>query len=327
MFSTKYGMSYDMSRVCGASYENLLMTSVPYEDVLNSRTMVLDQAPFNGNVNAWASHWTGWRPIEWATGLISSEERVFFGSVDYDGKNRIWEAMTPDHTDNGVPITCYLLTRDHLFDSRDYKQFHHAEVEVEGLIGDCSMMIAAGGPRGALQRVGGAELVATNGQIYGDQEYGYESNQFRGSRAQTRLIKTETTPAPSDCNSGCVEASVSPLVDKAFCLLIAWSGRMAINAYRIFAMSHPNTYEGECNPDEEGPRILSEEGCSGLALFLDSDAFATYTSTQTYTDPHPDTGVTTSHTSTATSRISQADADRKALLAAQVYVQTLNGDN
>jgi hypothetical protein len=326
MFSTKYAMSYDMSRICGAQHENLLLMSVPYADVYNTRTMVLDQAPFNGNVNAWASHWTGWRPIEWATGLISSEERVYFGSIDFDGKNRIWEAMTPDHTDNGVPITCYLITREHMFQSRDFKLFHHAEVEIENLLGECSVMIAAAGTRGGYQRVGGAELVATNGQIYGDQTYGYGANQFGGSRPQTRLVKTETSPAPSECNSGCVESSLSAMVDKAFSLLIAWSGRVAINSYRIFATSVANSYEGECNPDETGPRLLTEEGCGSGELFSSLEAFESYTSTKTHAREHPDTEVIMTHTATATSRISQADADRKAQKAAEVYVQTLIGE-
>lgn len=325
MYSTKYGMGYNLSSICGVSYENLLLESVPFEDKYNSRTMVLDQAPFQEGANAWASHWTGWRPIEWAKGIISGEERVYFGSVDYDGKNRIWEAFTPDHTDNGVPITCYAMTRQHLFESRDFKSFQYAEVEIEGLYGDCSVMIAAGGSRGGYQKVGGAELVATEGQMYGDKIYGYQHNQIGGSKPQTRLIKTQTSPPPSDCNSSCVEAPVPALVDKSFGLLLAWSGNMAINSYRIFANSFPNVYQGDCEVAEEGPRLLTEEGCGSLEYFSQLKPFEVFTSTKSWAEPNLDTGVLVTYTKTATSRISQADADRKALKAAQSYVYTVLG--
>jgi len=325
MFSTKFNVSYDLSRICGHSYENLLLMSVPYGDALNTRTMVLDQAPFNENVNAWASHWTGWRPIEWAKGLINSEERIFFGSVDYDGKNRIWEAMTPDKTDNGTPITCYVMTREHLFDSRDYKVFNYAEIEVEGLYGNCAVMVAAAGVRGAFQKIGTFDLVATKGTVYGDKNYGV-SHRFGGSRPQTRLIKTQDRVPASECNEACVEGDVAPMKDKAFSLLIAWSGVMAVNSYRIFVQSTDQTYQGACETDEEGPRLLTEEGCGALAYFTDLKPFEEYESTKTFSKVNPETAILNTYTWTAESKISQKDADRKAETAAEVYVLTQLGE-
>lgn len=327
MFSTKKNVSFDLSGVCGSFYENLLLMSVPCGDRYNPRTMVMDQAPFDGGSNAWTSHWTGWRPIEWARGVVDSEERIFFASVDYDGRNRIWEAMTPDRTDNGVPITCYLMTREHLFESRDFKRFNYAEIEVEGLVGEAAVMVAAAGTRGAYQKVATVDINATKGQVYAGSEYGPGANQMGNYRAQSRLIRTDSEGAtPSECNSVCVESDKSGLIDKAFSLLIAWSGNLGISSYRIFVSPEPNVYAGGCENDEEGPRLLNEYGCGSLEMFSHSVPFDEFAASSTFSKIDPVTGITETKTEIATSSVSQADADRKAAIAAQVYVLTKIGE-
>lgn len=321
MFSTKRFISYDMTGVAGISYENFLLESVPAGDKFNTRTLVMDQSPLQDSDdsaqtfgNCWSSFWTGWRPVEWAMGAVDGNDRVFFGSVDYDGKNRIWEAFTPDLKDNGCPITCYVATREHLFDNRDFKQFVSAEVEFRELAGDVSVMLAVAGVRGAYQTLGKKEIVATVGQAYADELYGNGENNLGDSMPQTRLVKTQNSSEPSDCNSECIESEIRGLIDKAFSLLVVWSGIAGVGAYRIFSRPYAQTYEGACETNETGSRLLTAAGCGELAKFSEKTPFETYTSTKTYTLD----GV--SRTSTQTSSISQEDADRKATLAAQNYV-------
>ena len=118
MAVSKFNLSSDLSGCCAGQYENFLLLSVPYGDKLNDHTWVYDQAvtsgvaqsiisgPYQGATSAWASYWTGTRPVQWASGPFNSVIRIMHVSVDYDGTNRLWEAFDPDRTDNGSPITC-----------------------------------------------------------------------------------------------------------------------------------------------------------------------------------------------------------------------------
>ncbi len=327
MFSTKYNMSYDLSGICGTFYENFLLQSVPNGDVYNTRTMVLDQAPFEGNggqaANSWPSFWTGWRPIEWAKGVIDGEERSFFASKDYDGKNRIWEAFSQDKTDNGVPITCYVMTREHLFGDRDWKKFLYGEIEMMEIVDDVAVSIYASSIRGAFQVMSTKDVVSSIGQVYGDQLYGDGAHLYAGTRPQTRLIKTQMLSEPSECNSECVETEKRGLIDKGFSLMILWSGAAGLSTYRIFCEGYPEPYSGTCEIDETGPRLLSDEGCGALSEFSEASPFVTFTSTRTANGTNPITGTPISYTATQTSNISQVDADRKASLASEAYVNSL----
>jgi len=186
MFYTKSNMSYDLSGVCGTYIENMLLEAVPNGDRYNTHTMVLDQAPFEGNVNAWCGFWTGWRPVEYARGEIDGEEHVFFASVDFDGKNRMWQLFTDDHTDNGMKITSWVMLREELYGNRDYKRWRYAEIEMREIFGDVSVMAAVAGMRGAFQPIMRTNLSATIGQVYADAIYGDGANVFAGSSPQTR---------------------------------------------------------------------------------------------------------------------------------------------
>lgn len=328
MFASKYNMSYDLAGICGMSYENFLLQSIPNGDRYNTRTMVLDQAPFEGpagtSVNSWPSYWSGWRPIEWASATIDGEERVFFGSKDFDGKNRIWEAFRPEKNDNGVPITCYLITREHLFGDRDFKKFSYAEIEAREIVGNVAFSIYASGVRGAFQLLGSKEVVSTVGQVYSDEKYGLSHN-IAGSKPQARLIRTQAQADASECNSSCVESDKNGLIDKAFCIMIAWSGQAGIGTYRIFANQYPNDYNGQCEINEEAnePRLVTPDGCSALSLFSNNNPFTKYTSEYTANGVNPNDGSPVQYTARQISYLSQSDAARKARIGAEAYVSTL----
>ncbi len=320
MFSSKYNMSYDLSGIAGSFYENLVMMAIPNGDKYNTQTMVLDQAPFEGNANAWCGYWSGWRPVEFCKGNISGSERIFVSSADYDGKNRMWEIMTDDKTDNGLPITCTVVTRPHLMGNRDYKIFRYAEIELEEVYGPTSVMISVAGLRGAYQRSGTKGVIATIGQVYADETYGYQSHLIAGSRPQTRVIRTQDSSEPSDCNSACVESPILGLNDKAFSLMVTWSGIAGLSCYRIFTRPEPNTYAGDCETNETTPALLTTEGCGVIGIFSEATPFETFTATRSFSAISPETLLPVSFTATQESAISQEDADRKAYMAAENYV-------
>jgi hypothetical protein len=321
MASSKHNMSHDISMVCGSFFDNFLFHAVPVGDKYNTRVHVLDQAPTDQEgINSWPSYWEGWRPVEFARAVTGSEERVFCISKDLDGVNRIWELFLKDRTDNRIPITSYVQTKLHLFDSREYKRFHYAEVEAVGITGDTSFMLAAGGLRGAFQTVGTKEVKSQIGQVYPDELYGEGDNLIFGVRPQTRIIRTKDTPEVSDCNSECIESDKRGLVDKGFSLLVVWSGIAGISSYRIFAQYETDANLGRCEEDETGVKLLTPEGCGSTDEFSTSVPFTTYESSQTYSQD------SVSETSSAASVISQADADRKALATAKWKVQAELGE-
>lgn len=325
MAASKAYMSFDLSGVCGATHENFLFHAVPYGGSLNTRIHVLDQAPFEGNDNSWPSYWTGWRPVEITYGVISSRERVFTISADYDGVNRIWELFREDKTDNGIPITCYVQTRNHFFGNRDYKKFKYAEVELCNIEGDVSLKIAAGSLKGAYQTMMTKDIVSTIGQVYPESEYSDGGNLFAGTRAQTRIVRTTDSYAPSECNSVCIESEERGLIDKAFSILIVWSGVAGISAYRIFSLSDTRSYQGVCEDNETGILLLNEAGCGTNEPFLTTEGFERFYASATVTASAPDSDVEVSKVSIQSSSISQSDADRKALATARWYVYSALG--
>jgi len=321
MIKLKQNLSYDLTGVCGSYLENFLFQALPSGHKINTHLHVLDQAAFEQNANSWPGYWTGWRPIEFARGIIDSQERVFLASLDGDGINRAWEICLPDKTDNGVPITSYVKTRQHLFENRDYKKFRYAEIEMVEIKGPTAIMSAAAGFKGTFQTILRKDIDSVIGQIYSDQEYGTDAALLSGSRSQTRIVLSQDGSDPSDCNASCIESDRRGLNDKMFSLLISWSGIAGISAYRLFAQGEPVAYQGFCEVDETGEnRLVSGDGCGITGLFNTEPSLTIYSSTQTFTGTNPHTGQTATNTQTAFSSINQQDADRKALKTAQWYV-------
>lgn len=316
MASSKAKMSHDISMVCGSFFDNFLFHAVPVYDKFNTRIHVLDQAVLDeAYVNSWPSYWEGWRPVEFARAVTGSEERVFCLSKDLDGVNRIWELFLNKRTDNGIPITSFVQTKLHLFDSRDWKRFEFAEIEAVGVAADTSFLIAAGGLRGGFQPVGTKEVISTIGQVYPDEEYSESGNHFYGVKPQTRIIRSNDGSNPSDCNSICVESDKSGLIDKGLSLLVVWSGIAGLSAYRIYAHFESDSNTGKCEDNESGVKLLTPEGCGSDEIFSTSRPFTVYEGEETYTQD------SVSETDTSTSVISQADADRKALATAKWKVE------
>lgn len=321
MFQSKFDISYDLSGVCGTFYENFLLQAVPIGDRFNTRVHVLDQAPFEDNANSWAGFWTGWRPVEFARGVVSSEERVFCVSNDLDGVNRMWELFQMDKTDNGIPITSFVVTKQHYFGDRQWKRFRYAEVEMVNLQGGTAVMVAAAGTRGGFQPIMTKDVSATHGQVYATAQYGYNSSTLDGSRIQSRILRTEEAGAPSSCNEECVEYDKRGLIDKAFSIMVIWSGIGGVNCYRLFSQYEPEALQGICEDDETcEERLLSPCGCSAFDAFTDLSPFTTFYATAIFTRKHPVSGENVFKTVSELSLINQQDANRRAAKTAEWYV-------
>ena len=334
MFNSKYYMGSGLSTICGTSHENYLLESVPSGDKLNRHTWVLDQNPSatpKANAyaadftNAWASRWTGWRPVEWTKGVVDGNERVFCQSVDFDGAVRIWEIFTGiTGRDNGIPITAWVQGKEHNFSNLDRKKFRYAEFAIKELLSNASLLVAYSGRRGAPITIFTGDLCANRGQVYYSHQYGegWNAPLLRGNRAQTRLFRTSDTTPPNACNDCGIESNDPNNNDTQFSLFFLWSGKMGIEWYRIVAIEDPKQEGGDpgCVTEDCGanPRSLAENGCSANSLFVTTSPFVTYTGTGTYSvtvGPYTYTA-----TETATSLISQQNADFLAFCAAKAQV-------
>lgn len=336
MFDSKYYIGSQMSGICGISHENFLLESVPSGDRYNRHTWVLDQNPaevpssglYTSNFsNAWASRWTGWRPVEWTRGVVDGCERVFFQSKDFDGQVRMWEAFSgTTGCDNGVPITAWFRGKEHNFATMDRKKFRWAEFAVGEVLGNASLLVGYAGRRGSYTPAFTADLCASQGQVYYDIVYGdgITNPLLAGNRPQTRIFRTSDTVPPSDCNGCGVESNDLNNLDTQFSLLFVWVGRLGIEWYRLMAMEDPKPEGGEAGcVIESCPRSLSDLGCSGQDAFVQTIPFPPFTSTQTYSltvgqDTYTDT-------ESATSIVSQAAADHIALAKATLVVNTEAG--
>ena len=310
-----------------AAFENYILTSVPYADIRNTHTWVLDGSPSETNAvaapAAWNSYWTGTRPVEWATGLVQGVNRIFQFSVDYDGRNRCWEAFSPERKDNGCPIICTVETRGYTRGSLQKKEIRYAELDFAELQDNVDVGVWwAGSNRGAFKRFSTKEIVATEGVI-SDGRAIEDTSPFFSFKKQSRLLRTqdvlESPPARTACD---VESELAERTDSGFQMLVIWSGPAALKSTRLFFDWKPENKSGKCEPDESGEKFVRYDGSgandeTGLAYVPEI-----YYGHQTYSLLV--NGVTTVvGTGDAESRISQHDADKmalaKAVNAANIY--------
>lgn len=285
MIVSKSNISPIKNGICGASYENYLLMSVPSGDQLNRHTWVMDQTVFPDGQKAWNSYWTGLRPLDWASGQVGGVERIFCVSKDYDGINRLWEAFTPDRQDNGCPITWSVEFKRYNHDSKQRKRFRYAELFLEEILGDFDIAAYYAGHKGGYTQILDKRIVASDGKLNNDKVIEFNDS-IRRYRTQTRTIKTrEADNAQNECNQCNIESDVPNYIDNSFSLLVVASGRGAIGGFRQFVDTDTNDDRvgGECEANETGTRLLSEEGCSSTDESTISSPFTEYEDAATTT--------------------------------------------
>jgi len=356
MAKAKRLMPNVISGICSIAFENYLLCSIPYLEVGNSATMVLDYAAASewnqSRVPAWAGVWSGVRPIEWVSGIIDSRPRVFALSIDYaatnDGShNHIWEAFQPERYDTYLSIdeagvATSLINRIYcqmetglMGDGMDLKQLVFAELDASQIAGNVDVKVSYRGSRGAYDQILNTRLLAAT------EEYQFNSNPRANEirelgflQTQSRRLITETVqpnPLAKTCESQHINS-----IDKAFSLLIEWCGAMAIETIRCYQDPWQDKSVGRVSVDETQYCVIGENGES-LSVELppppeelrSSDPnvfFSTKSATATSVCPggsKPAVAATAS--ASAASYISQRDADdlafAKALAEAQVAAQ------
>jgi hypothetical protein len=354
MAKAKRLMAADLSGICSVAFENYLLCSVPYLEPLNSVTMALDYAAASewnqSRSPAWAGVWTGIRPIEWVSGVIGNEPRVFALSVDYgatnDGSfNHVWEAFQPHKYDTYLNIkqdgsTEELINRIYcqmetalLGDGMDFKQLVYGELDCSQIAGTVDVKVSYRGLKGTYQQILNTRLLAaTDSYQYKTNIHAPEIDALGFLQSQHRRLVTESVNATSSPKS--CESDLLLNIDKAFSFLIEWCGSLGIESIRMFQDPWQDKSTGLISNPETQYCTLGEDG-STVQVFLppapkeNPDTQATvWFSTQTFTavnscpagtiDSPP---VAATATASATSYISQEDANAQALAKATAEAQ------
>lgn len=347
MAKAKRLMSSRIGGICSVAFENYLLCSVPYYEALNSATMVLDYAAASEwnqtRSPAWAGVWTGVRPIEWVSGVVNGRPRVFALSVDYaqtnDGSyNHIWEAFLPQRYDTYLSVqedgsTTSFVNRIYcqaetglLGDGMDLKQLNWAEVDCNQIAGTVDVKVSYRGSKGTYQPILNTRILAAT------EPYQYETSYSDDDIRKLGLIQTQyrrlvTEAVQSNSFDKSCESDYLLNIDKAFSLLIEWCGSLGVEGIRMFQTPFQDRSTGRVTIPEEKYCALGEDGASILVelppagLEEPSNEVSVWQSTQTASQGvspcfGQPTAVATA-TASATSYVSQAEADKLALQKAQ----------
>lgn len=358
MAFSKQFLADDASMICGLSFENYLLMSMPIGQNLNTETFVLDYSPMSEfsseKIPSWSSVWTGIRPVQWVSPIISGKRQALAASVDYkalsDGShNHVWEAFSSDRediffelgsdftsVDFSRPIFCEFETRL-MGDGHDIKSFQYADINLMEIAGDAYITADYRGTRGAYKPVLCKKIIApvtaeSAGAEIPDSQLGI----LDGLKKQGRRVMTENASSDGGCPT--CENEYSENIDKAFSVLVRWCGQMAVESIRVFMEPWAERAEGRCEENEEHVCLVGEDGTnyvfdreSGFIPLEDlydvaGNAWAA-TRTATVTLGECPAGsvtsgpLTVSATATYRSRISQADADAQALDSAETAAQ------
>ena len=326
-------LSEDLSGVAGAAFGNYVLMSVPFEDIYNEHTWVLDNSAAESltpdSRPTWSGFWTGTRPVQWMFGVVAGAERIYYVSKDHDEQNRLWVAFQQDRRDNGCPITWAFASRGYYgptsgvnYPQGRLKRFAFADVAVADADGDLDLAVfLAGGARGQFRKVLLKNVKVAEGSLRFDRVIDSNSELF-GLKPQSRILRTQDIrEMESNALDSCpVERDFLEDRDETFQLLIVGSGRGGIRWIRCQAQPEGEDYSGKCEADEiefnavrfDGAAMKDDEFAvveAGLSVLTDY-----YESTQIVNLTQKGYDVT--GTGSGKSVISQDNADRIATAVA-----------
>lgn len=333
MMRSKSRLGADLSGIASASFDNFLLTSVPHADKFNRHTWVLDAAEIallSGDSNStWASTWTGFRPVEYASVTIDGITRLFCGSADADGHNRVYEMFTEDRRDNGCDIPWALETRAYTAGTMDQKHFRYAEFLLSELSGIIDIAISwAGALRGRWKRCSTPVLKADEGRVHATDVFEHDTPLY-AFKKQSRLARTQDVrDFPEDAlSSSGIEGPVynveptgtKEAIDTAFQFRVEGSGQCAIREFKVFMDPKKPSETGQSETIEEQAGAVRFDGAASTDKEDLDEPIEIFSSTKTEVARYKNYAST--KTATVESLISQSDADKRAGQSAQALAE------
>lgn len=283
---SKRRISPDKSLIASGLRDSYVFWSVPMGPTAsngrayNNHTQVLDRVTVPVNfgfgsivpygVPSWQGVWTGIRPIEWSTASIFGQTRTYCMSMDFDNTVRIWESFQGNRCDNGQEIDWSIETKSNPVTDNPFSQsvFRNFRILLDQINGNLSINGSWKGLRGQYHQLLDTSVTATPGSVLlGIPEYTpiINTTSNESFRKQFRDIKSKDNRAPDNtCQSTGVESTQNDGIDRAFSLLLKFSGVGAVLAYRIGVDAWADNIDGAVVPPETGFHILPEQACPEL---------------------------------------------------------------
>lgn len=223
MMRAKDKLNGDKSRIVANKFGNYLLVAVPYGSRDNAATWVLNQRVLDVNAPspaqdvadpaAWASQWTGIKPVDFALCVVDGQERLFTLSRHkaLNGRPRavVWELFTGErqdrYNDKVYHPPCVLETRL-LGYSEDLKSFRHAYIDVSELLGLVDFQAYFAGRKGNYHLVLDKKIVASPGSVNSPITSQFVTTVTRDVAEGEAFIPVESTdgvlPPPATINIG-----------------------------------------------------------------------------------------------------------------------------
>lgn len=272
MARSKRNISHNTESICTATYDNLMLVSVPSGSMDNQHTWVMDGSVIDepgANTKAWAGVWTGIAPVEWGSLNISGMRKLYAGcqsETTLDGNTiQIWEAMQNRKLDNENSIASQFETRCEIPDG-EFRKFAFIEIDIVEMLGNVNLKAFYAGIKGGYEPILDLDMQAQKGSVGSPTQLVITAETiFKSYRPQTRTVRSkQSNIADGSVNqTGCVdvESDFSVNIDKGFSILLEWRGQMGIRAIRLVTEDKPATNKmGTCEANESGVRILTERG-------------------------------------------------------------------
>jgi hypothetical protein len=286
--------------------------------------VVMDAQPNSSTVRSgvplWYGLWTGIRPTQFVTGRIDSEERCFAFSYDQDGRNRLYEIRREGFD---------------LFGGEQRKMFSMYDTSAFGTIervtNNFQLKTVQGGE---LELFSLKEEVGVNLFMRPDNSPCFVEHYAStvGCDCQPQPCHRPSQPSQARIIFGGIEGKCDPSTGVPLKSVHHWQARLKLTgsasvqslAYRFESEKNPVACKvvgggcepiSCCDPDEYGYHIAPAGDNSEVPnIPIPSDVTPTYQGVQSYTARCPDglNGDAVTITASATSTISQSDADMKA---------------
>jgi hypothetical protein len=278
MRRSKALLSPTVTGICTGIFENVLMISVPHASQYNRHTWIMDGgiAPkLNNSLGAcWTGVWTGTYPVQYATliynGVEHNYELSYSNGYILSSGNKypisIWENFQNIALDdNATPVRSKMETRMWRTINDETFQACFVEVLITQLSGEATLTFSIGGAAGLYQHLSTSTFRADVGPFFNPAMMtiyyvfpGQETTEIQSYRGQNRYARsTEVTIAPSPNSYHFIEVGTNELIDRAFQVLLEWTGNMAVRVVKLFYRPYSTPSVGYTPVNESGtPHIV-----------------------------------------------------------------------
>lgn len=253
------------NRAAGACAHGYILMSVGYADPSNTHTWCLDTAVTHGlqspPTQAWASVWTGFKPVEWVVSNDSAQQRVFALCTRDSGENVLIEAFRGGQRDSGQSIECAVELRTYVGPTPDMKEFQFADVQFSEISGVLESAVSWRGlSRGRYRRCFRAIAKAAQGCF----EPGYEVHDDATVEAFGRQTRRYSTEEPREIPSTAVDDETDRLgqLDVGFSFLVQWCGIAALREFGVVYRPFNERIAGLPPVDETAETVVRWDGSS-----------------------------------------------------------------